>query len=506
MRPIEILLSLTNLLTFCLLTIPLPGSVFWLRYWTPIALLIAVAQVLVEGARWQMVPAYGLAGLFFLVWLLRHIVPAGGSIGEILTNRLVVGLGIGLGLLALVIAVVLPILLPVFRFPQPSGSYAIGTVTYHWVDENRPEVFSIDPHAQRELMVQIWYPAKRDPSAQRAPYLQEADAVAGALAGLHSFPDFSLKHLKYVKTNAAEAAPVADDQPGYPVLIFLEGFTGYRQMNTFQVEELVSHGYIVVGIDQPGAAATVMFPDKHQIAITGRFAPIDLLIDQSLTPVEKTPEFNGRPFKDGIIPYFAQDVSFTLDQLALLNTTDPKRILTGKLDLQHMGVFGMSLGGIVSAEACLKEPRLKACLIMDVAMSVNVVQQGLQQPSMWITRPAATMRLEREKAGGWAEKDIEQTQRTMRTVYNNLPGVGYFVQAPGMFHIDLTDLDLLSPLFPAIGFSGPIGSQRAHEIINAYSVAFFDKHLKGQRATLLDEPAEQYPEVIFETRRPSSIE
>ena len=135
MRPLEILLSLTNLLTFCLLTIPLPGSVFWLRYWTPIALLIAVAQVLVEGARWQMVPAYGLAGLFFLVWLLRHIVPAGGSIGEILTNRLVVGLGIGLGLLALVIAVVLPILLPVFRFPQPSGSYAIGTVTYHWVDE-----------------------------------------------------------------------------------------------------------------------------------------------------------------------------------------------------------------------------------------------------------------------------------------------------------------------------------------------------------------------------------
>jgi hypothetical protein len=38
-------------------------------------------------------------------------------------------------------------------------------------------------------------------------------------------------------------------------------------------------------------------------------------------------------------------------------------------------------------------------------------------------------------------KDIEQTQATMRAVYNGLPGDGYFVQAPGMFHIDFTDLN-----------------------------------------------------------------
>jgi hypothetical protein len=31
---------------------------------------------------------------------------------------------------------------------------------------------------------------------------------------------------------------------------------------------------------------------------------------------------------------------------------------------------------------------------------------------------------------------------------------------------------------------------------------FFDRHLKGMRATLLDGPAAQYPEVRFDTRRP----
>ena len=91
-------------------------------------------------------------------------------------------------------------------------------------------------------------PGVAEPLASEAAAV---DAVAGALAQLHKFPDFSLKHLKYVTTNAVEAAPVAADQPSYPVLIFLEGFTGYRQLNTFQVEALVSHGYIVVGIDQP---------------------------------------------------------------------------------------------------------------------------------------------------------------------------------------------------------------------------------------------------------------
>ena len=99
MRSFEILLSLSNLLIFCLLALPLPRGVLWLRYWVLIAVLIAVVQVLVEGARWQMLPAYALTGLFFLVWLLQHIAPASWP-----ANRLVVGLAVSLGVLGLAIA------------------------------------------------------------------------------------------------------------------------------------------------------------------------------------------------------------------------------------------------------------------------------------------------------------------------------------------------------------------------------------------------------------------
>jgi hypothetical protein len=60
---------------------------------------------------------------------------------------------------------------------------------------------------------------------------------------------------------------------------------------------------------------------------------------------------------------------------------------------------------------------------------------------------------------------------------------------------------MVSPLAQRFGLSGPAGVDRAHRIINAYTVAFFNRHLKGRPAPLLDGPATQYPEVRIETRR-----
>ena len=194
-------------------------------------------------------------------------------------------------------------------------------------------------------------------------------------------------------------------------------------------------------------------------------------------------------------------ISPALDQLEMLNNADPNGILTGRLDLEQAGIFGISLGGINAAEACLRDARLKACLIMDVYMSSSVVQEGLQQPAMWITRDAETMRFERERAGGWLEHEILLHQRTMRAVYESLPGDGYYLQIPNMFHLNLTDFPYWSPLWSQIGLTGPVSGQRIFDIVNAYSVAFFDQHLRGRTATLLTGPSPQYPEVSFESRR-----
>jgi hypothetical protein len=73
-----------------------------------------------------------------------------------------------------------------------------------------------------------------------------------------------------------------------------------------------------------------------------------------------------------------------------------------------------------------------------------------------------------------------------------------------MFHLNLTDVPLLisAPFGRRGGLFGPIDAHRVHRIVNAYTLAFFDRHLKGRQATLIDGPAAQYPEVRFDNRRP----
>jgi predicted dienelactone hydrolase len=414
---------------------------------------------------------------------------------------------LSLGVLVLAIFVALRVMLPVFHFPSPGGPYPIGTLTYHWVDTDRIDVFSTDASARRELMVQIWYPAKAteplpSPSpSPRAPYVQNASALAKALSRLRNLPTVLFRQFNYVTTHAFLGAPVADAKPNYPVLIFLEGAIGFRQMNTFQVEALVSQGYIVAAIDQPHTAAVVVFPDGREVAAL----PLDQmlpLIRQSHSPAAIAPRFEGHTFEKGIVPYLAQDVSFTLNQLATLHQADPNAILTGRLDLKQVGTFGVSLGGIVGSEACRIEQRLRACLFMDAPMPVEVVKSGLQQPALWITRDVETMRLERRRSGGWLEEEISVHQTSMRAAFARSQGAGYFVQVPGMFHVNLTDIPYWSPLLPWLGITGPIDAERAHHIINAYSLSFFNRHLLGRTETLMDAPASQYHEVIFNARKP----
>ncbi len=69
-----------------------------------------------------------------------------------------------------------------------------------------------------------------------------------------------------------------------------------------------------------------------------------------------------------------------------------------------------------------------------------------------------------------------------------------------MFHVNFTDLPYWSPVMPQIGMTGPINRQRGFNIVNAYSVAFFDQELRGQSSLLLQGPSKQYPEVIFDSR------
>lgn len=467
MRPFEIILILFIVLAFLILVISrdIKKPVFT---WIFVALPpVAIIQIAGEGFRWQMIPGYCMAGLFMLIWLLKSIRKT-GILGRNHHKKLFLIAGI----FCIAISVVLPIIMPVFKLPEPSGPYKIGTVTYCWTDASRPELFTADPGDKRKLMVQIWYPSDENKSSPTAPYVQNAGELA-PLAELLRLPGFMLDHLQYITTNSVASASASGKEEKYPVLIFSHGRGGYRQENTSLIEEIVSHGYIVAAIDHSYAASGVEFPD-------GSVAHFDK-------------RMWDREFVDSMIPYLARDAVFTLNKLTELNQNDPNGILTGKLNLQQAGIAGLSLGGEISAEACLIDKRFQACIIIDTWMPKDVLQQGLEKPAMWISRDEQSMRLE-----GWTEAAIAETQTSMQTAYENLPNDGYIVRAKGMFHQDFSDAPLLSPLTRALGITGPIGKERARAITSAYVLAFFDRYLKGRQSVLLSGPSSQYPEVLFE--------
>jgi len=461
MRLFEALLLLTETAALATLAVRPWRATAWPGRLAALAVLAAIAQALVERPDWRLVPAHGLALVLALIALRRPRIPSW-----------VGGLATALGLLTLAIAAALPLAFPVFRMPPPDGPYAIGTSLHHWIDAGRPETFTADPADRRALMVQVWYPARPVPGAKRAAYIEDGAALA-PLARLLGLPGFIFGHLASATTNAVPDAPAADGRERFPVLVFSHGRAGYRQHSTALVEHLVSHGYVVATIDHPYAAAGVRFPD-------GRIVPLD-------------PRMVDRGFVTRRIPDLAGDVSFTLDRLAGLDARGP---LAGRLDLARAGVMGVSLGGETTAQACHLDPRARACMIVDVWIPDAVLAEGLRQPTLLLTRDLATMRAE-----GWTEADAIETDAEMRGLFNRLSGNGYLVRAPGLYHLDFADTALLSPLTGWLGLTGPVDPERARRITGDFALAFFDRHLKGAPAPLLDDPGARYREVMVERRR-----
>lgn len=477
MRPVEILLCVLNASGLGALLVPPRGRIGQLRNLALLAPLAAVAQVTLEGYRWQMVPAYMLAAVIAL-WRI-----AGGN-----RRRCVRVVAIGVGVVVFAVSLTVPVAVPVFRFPAPEGPYAIGTVTYHWRDDDRREIFDADPGARRELMAQVWYPAEAGADAPSAPYVPDAAAFAPAAGRLLGVPGFVFDHFDVVPTHATQMPPVAADHTRYPVLVFASGLNAFRQSNMFQIEQLVSRGFVVVGLDQPYTSVVTTFPDGRTIEGWSKDRLVDV-IQQSITPSTPAPSLGDVALPDGLFPYLATDIGFALDQLAALNTSDPQGLLTGRLDLDRAGAFGVSLGAITVAQACHADPRLKACLMMDAAMPADVVREGLSQPSMWLTRDADSILLERSRSGGWPDHEIHETLTTQRATFDkSAPGHGYFVEIPGMFHMNYTDAPAWTPLAQAMAFSGPIGGRRGHEVLAAYSAAFYERFLAGRPSALLDGP------------------
>ncbi len=417
----------------------------WTSVLPLVAALVVVLHWIIEGYRWQMVPAYAASVLLAVLFLLGHSQPRAMSIVVVV-----------LAAVLLLASLVLATILPVFSLPRPDGAHAVGTITQQWTVRN--DLGQAEQSLPRNLNIQFWYPTETK-KGQRSAY-RSSDAQ-----GLKA-------HLRLTKTHAIVNAPVSRTQNRYPVVLFSPGWKGHLTQNTIQFEMLASHGFIVLAMEHPPAHNLPLYFDASQ-------------------------EENLRGYAVEV-KLRAHDVQFVLDQLETLNQRDSDARFTHRLDLSRIGMFGYSFGGALSAEACWLDPRLKAGLNMDGMMFGDVTKTGIRQPFFFMS----------DDSGGPSQQDLHSPDPRRRVHASALEADcklierslakygGYYLRIRGAAHSNYSDRPLYSPL-KRLTDAGSINIQACMRIINSYTLAFFDQHLNGNPQPLLNGAGNDYPEAMF---------
>lgn len=461
MRPLEILIPILLSLS---LVWP-PGA----RWIAALALVVLVTHLIIEKYRWQMIPLYMLSGIVFFSALRdwnRYPTP---DFWGTLFGRIV------LPLMLLAVATALPWLMPVPQTPAPTGPHRVGTVTRVLVDESRRELYS-GTEEPRRFVIQIWYPASPAPGAKVAPWMPDAKRLGRLISAWIKMPPFFLDHASLVRSHSYPDAPLDRSGGPYPVLVFSHGWGGFRAQNSYQTQELASHGYVVVGMEHPYGAMVTVFPDGR----IARNHPAALPYND--------PKPVYLPVARQLADQWARDIGFALDFLASLNGDDPQRNFTGALEIERVGVLGHSTGAGAALQFAGTDRRAAAGFAEDVYLapvSQDVLESGLSQPLAFMFSEV------------WADHEESENNQTFRALETRLRGPHYAMHIRGSNHYDFTDLPALSPLSHALGLKGPIRGRRVHRIVNDYSLAFFNTYIKGQPDLLLAGPSSEYPEVIF---------
>jgi len=372
------------------------------------------------------------------------------------------------------------------RLPRPSGKHRISITYLYFTDDNRKELFDNRQERNREMTVKAWYPTDEESTPE--PYFLNAE--------------FAVDHLQFpstyrnLKTNSGRNLRVSPKEKKYPVLVFSHGWGEHFSQNSILMEELASHGYIVFSIAHHFECKFSSYPD-------GRFIYIDTnnLRFQKIMREMQNPKamellykmYNARDDEErmqvfretsSILPtllqespkYWAEDSSFFLDRLKDINRKN--KIFEGKLNLDKIGVFGMSIGGIVSTEMCIIDKRVKAGVNVDGGLYASALEKKIPTPFMFLNS---------KRFLGYGELFTSQTSMDC-----------YSLSVKNSDHYNFSDYSIYPAPF-AKPLLGTIDGNRTIQIMNVMILAFFDKYLKERQDINLIQRAKDYPEIELVT-------
>jgi pimeloyl-ACP methyl ester carboxylesterase len=444
--------------------------------------ILLVLHVAIDGPRWQMGVVYIMAVVAAVVFVgdLRRIAHA--KAGESSRWRAVPSplrravTGIVL-LVAAAGAWLLPAwLLPRVFFPRPDGLYAVGRLEVFWTDSTREERHTPEPGDRRGVWVSFWYPAEA-PNGRPLPYHPQGRQLAADIGRGQRLPGFVFWNLARARTHGTRAPRFSIRQGRAPLLLFSHGFEGTRVQNTFEFETLASHGYVIASIEHTYSAAGTVLPDGRHVASGGP----DLL--------------GSAEGRVQLLDEWVRDAAFVLDQLNALPVRDLSDTLAGHLQLDRVGYFGHSMGGIAAAELMVRDPRVKVGINMDGNPFGQSLERGVDRPFLVFTSkrldPATVPERLLERQNITRDSLARMWQDVDRNIAALLQRGGTEFRLEGAAHQSLSDFPLWSPrLARRLGVAGSDDPRAVHAAVTALTLRFFDQYLLGRtRETSVELPS-----------------
>ncbi len=358
-----------------------------------------------------------------------------------------------------------------FFLPETTGSLKVGVRQLLFEDTSRDEPFTVQTSDRRRWVASIYYPAQVAPRAARALYMDSLSAIVWA----------KLRHLwqrfeRSVITRAFRDAPVLPGTEQYPVVIYSPDIFSLPENYHSLVTDLASHGYVVVGINHTYASAAASFPKQGFVS------------DRIWANGYANKNTRQRAMTS-YLPTWIADIRFVADDL-VRRDEDPGFFLSGRLDVNKIGVWGHGYGGWAAARALLAEDRFVAGVALD-----GRVEDPAQIP-MQMTKPWLQIvgKAEHEHAG--------------MHFLGRYADVAELV-VEGVNHVSFEDLALLRERFDrstvAVRKKKPeVDPAHLINIIRAYVWAFFDHHLKGREPGLMALEQSPYSEAHLRRGNPAA--
>jgi predicted dienelactone hydrolase len=286
--------------------------------------------------------------------------------------------------------------------------------------------------------------------------------------------------------------------PGrYPVLVFNHGFASFQKQSTSLLEELASHGYVVLSLGHPFESLVVRYADgatvQHRADLPAwreisaglarleqnvtEVAPLLARAREATTPAalrEAMSAVAAHPTYAVLLPVLAtwrRDTTVVLDRLGELPAP-----LGAVLDVEHIGVFGHSLGGMVAGQLAMSDRRVRAALNFDGAQVPAADEPyALLAPCGFVCADATRV--------GKATAVSEGMNDALALA--GPPG-SCAVTIVGAAHLNFTDMNNLAMARRSLGAIDRVEMAR---VLRALTVGFFEHHLRGAPLTGFDDPA-----------------